>query len=237
MVEFLPGFSASEGTKPGDFLDNEDFSLAFSEVLFNDKKSAIVSRGLESMYDWTTVINIILDSLKNFEDTERSEVLAMEDVKRWLRTYQGWGLLVILLPRNINIKFQRSLREMKENWPQDQEYTEEKCWIAFTQDKQLEDLIPELKIVISDGDGKGRERRINLRFDTARWNLEVKFVAEKLRPIASLVNTAGAVVAQHFDDSEVIKHLEIPVTLRSYVAKMMGDIRWMSSFRKRRWHQ
>jgi len=232
-VEFLPGFTNFVGTKPGDILENDDYRLTFSGVLLNGQKSATVSRGFECCYNWTDIMNIFLDALLHFNDIETSEELSMEELYCWLMCYQGWGLLSTLLPRKQHLEFMRSLREIKENWPEDEEYTEEKCWMMFCEDKQLEDLVPEFEVEINEvhfEEGTGRKKWINLRFVTDQWNLAVKFSVEKKMPDFNLVNIAAAAVSEHLDDKEKIQHLEIPVTLRSPVAKMMKDVRWISSF-------
>jgi len=233
-VEFLPGFSNFRGTKPGAVLQNPVYHLTFSEVLLNGNRSAIVSRGFEGCYDWSDVMSILHDSLIDFEDIETSEELAMEDIKSWFLTYDGWGLLSTLLPRQQHIQFKQTLRNLKQNWSLDQEYNEQDCWELFTQDIDMEDIIPEFEVSIKEGNfgcEAGRQKSINLKFITAKWNFEVKFMAEKQKmEKGNLVSIAARAVASQLEDFDDIDQLEIPRTLIKPVAQMMEDLRWVSTY-------
>ena len=167
-VEFLPGFTNFQGTRPVAVLQNPTYHLTFSQVLLNGnvsasfksfskfklcsgKKSPIVSRGFEGCYDWTDVMNILVDSLENFEDIEASEELAMDDLTCWFLTYDGWGLLSTLLPRQQHIQFKETLRDLKQNWPIEEAYNEENCWEIFYQDIDLDEIIPQFEVNIKEG--------------------------------------------------------------------------------------
>jgi len=233
-VEFLPGFSNFRGTKPGAVLQNPSYHLTFSQVLLNGKRSAIVSRGFEGCYDWSNMMTILLESLDNFEDIETSEELAMEDIKSWFLTYAGWGLLSTLLPRQQHIQFKQTLRDLKQNWPLQQEYNEEDCWELFAQDIDLEEIIPEFQVNIKEGNfgcEAGRRKRITLKFITAKWNFDVKFMAEKQKmEKGNLVSIAARAVAKQLEDFDDIDHLEIPRTLMKPVTQNMEDLRWLSTY-------
>jgi len=231
-VEFLPGFTNFAGTKPGAVLKKEEYLLTFSEVLLNGKKSAIVSRGFESCYDWTDVMNILIDSLEEFENIQRAEEFATEDLYHWLMSYSGWGLLSCLLPRKQHVRLNRKLREIKENWPQHQEYSEEGCWCILFQDSDLEDIIPDFEVTISDGELRGdfgRKKWFDVRF-ISTWNMTVRFGIEKKKCENNLlVNIAAAAVAKQLEDVDHVEDLEIPKTLRSPVTKRWRDFQWVSS--------
>jgi len=232
-VEFLPGFTNFLGSKPGATLENKEYLLTFSGVLLNGKKSAVVSQGFEGCYDWSDVMNILIDALEHFENIESAEEIATEDLTSWLMTYSGWGLLSTLLPRQKHVKFNRMLREIKENWTQyyDGEYFEEGCWAILCQDTDVEDIMPEFEVTICDDDfgGEvGRKKWMDLSF-VSTWNLTVRFSIEKKRCETNLVNIAAAAVGKHIEDADTIEQLEIPVTLRSPLSKMRRDQRWLTS--------
>jgi len=233
-VEFLPGFTNFRGTRPGAVLQNPTYHLTFSQVLLNGKSSPIVSRGFEGCYDWTDVMNILVDSLENFEDIETSEELAMDDLSCWFLTYDGWGLLSTLLPRQQHIDFKQTLRDLKQNWPLNQEYNEEECWELFSQEIDLEQIIPEFEVNIKEGNFEceaGRQKCINLKFITEKWNLEVKFMADKQKmEKGNLVGIAARAVAKQLEDFDDIEDLEIPRTLMKPVAQMMEDLKWVSTY-------
>jgi len=244
-VEFLPGFTNFMGSKPGTVLQNDDYVLTFDGVLLNGKKSAIVSQGFESCYDWSDVMSMLIDSLHKFEDIDGAEEFATEDLTTYLMTYSGWGLLSTLLPRKQHVKFNRKLREIKENWPVNENYSEEACWATlFLQtETSLESIIPEFEVTISEGDfgaDLGRTKWFEIRF-VSTWNLTVKFsVEKKKRWTSSLVNVAAAAVAKNLEDGDHVNvvdqvlKLEIPATLRSPVEKMRRDQRWVASSRSLR---
>jgi len=231
-VEFLPGFTNFTGTKPGAVLEKEEYLLTFSEVLLNGKKSAIVSRGFEGCYDWTDVMNILIDSVDPFEDIGVAEEVATESLYHWLMTYSAWGLLTTLLPRKQHVRFNRKLVEIKENWPQHQEYSEEGCWCILFQDTNLEDFIPEFEVTISDGEfggDFGRKKWFDVRFISS-WNMTVRFGIQKKKCENSLlVNIAAAAVAKQLEDVDHVQHLEIPKTLMSPVTKRWRDFQWVTS--------
>jgi len=233
-VEFLPGFTNFRGTRPGAVLHNSNYKLTFSQVLLNGKRSAIVSRGFEGCYDWTDVMNILIEALENFEDVETSEELAEEDLRSWFLSYEGWGLLSTLLPRQQHIDFKQSLRNLKQNWPLPQKYSEEDCWQLFTEDLDMEAICPNFEIAIKEGNfggEAGRQKWINLKFTTAKWNMEVKFTAEKEKlEKGNLVSLGARAVAKYLEDFDDVDELEIPRTLKRPVMEMMEDLRWVSTY-------
>ena len=119
-MEFLPGFSACSGTKPGFCLENVNYSLTFSQVLCNGDTN-VISRGYQCCYDWAPIMNIIMEALDDFEDLEKVEFMIIEGMKSWFRTYSGWGLLSSLLERKLQAKFLRSLQYLKLHWPLEEE--------------------------------------------------------------------------------------------------------------------
>jgi len=232
-VEFLPGFTNFLGSKPGAVLENKEYVLTFFGVLLNGKKSAIVSQGFESCYDWSDVMNILIEALDQFEDISSAEEVSTLHLTWWLMTYSGWGLLSTLLPRQQHVKFSRMLRQIKQNWTQyyEGEFFEEGCWDILLQDIHLEDIVPQFQVTISHGDfgGQvGRKKWLDLSFISS-WNMSVRFTIEKKRCETNLVNIAAAAVGKHIEDEDTIQQLDIPVTLRSPVTKMRRDQRWLTS--------
>ena len=77
------------------------------------------------------------------------EEFATDVLTCWLtKTYSGWGLLSALIPFRQMFKFCKKLREIKENWPQDEKYSEEGCWAILFKDIDLEDIMPEINVKI-----------------------------------------------------------------------------------------
>lgn len=231
-VEFLPGFTSFKGTKPGTILSSQEYRLTFFGVLLNGEQSAIISRGFECCYDWTAVMNIIIDALKDFEHSGVSEELAMEQLRSWFKTFSAWGLLSTLLPRKQHDYFNECLRQIKEKWPLGKQYSEEACWTLFIEDLDLEAVIPEFDILIYEGDfgvESKRKKWIELQL-VSNWSLSIKFTAEKKKcDRTTLVQTAASAVASQLGDLEDVNMLQIPITLKSPVTKRIRDLKWMSS--------
>jgi len=249
-VEFLPGFTKFRGTSPGGCLEIENcgYTLTFAEVLFDGKRSSlspkmdlgktlralslmtnrssIISHLLENFYNWTYVMDVLLASLENVEDFKTSEEFVVEELESWMFSYSGWGLVSALLPRQQDVYFKQALRVMKQNWPLQEEFSEERCWAIFFEDKDMEAIIPEIEVTIKEGNfgsEAGRQKWINLNFISA--NVEVKFMSVKKQKMekGNLVAIAAAAVAKQLQDVEDIDHLEIPSTLMKHVSQMIED--------------
>jgi len=233
MVDFRPGFSNYRGTRPGFALENNAYHLTFGYALINGKRPR--RPGLfEDCYDWTKVMNILIDSLKNFKDVETSEELAMEDLKSWFLTYDGFGLLISFLPFKQQLEFKQTLRDLKQNWPLPQEHTEVDyaCWELFSKDIDIEAIVPDFEVAIKEVDcgcEAGRKKCINLKFN--KVDFVVKFLAEKKKiEGGNLVAISARAVAAQLEDFDDMDNLEIPRTLMKPVAQMMEDLRWISTF-------
>jgi len=238
-VEFLPGFTGYHpGTIPGTILENDDYILTFKGVLLNGRNSDDVSQlsVFDYCYDWTPVMNIALDSVRDFTNIERSEEMAVNDLASWLMTYPGWGLLSRLLPRPQYVNLKNRLMEIKEHWPERETYSEEGCWdICFTDaETDLVNLMPDISVDISEGDFGGESRRKKwflIHLSTPHWTFTVSFHIQK-RKIwsSSLVDIASASVARSLEVGGVnlVNKLDIPTTLKLPLIEMVRDKTWMT---------
>ena len=237
-IEFLPGFTNFQGTRPGTFIEDKKYRLTFVKcnAMCNDERSTLVSQGFERCYAWDKVMNILLLSLENYQGVENLKV-ARDDLRKWFLTYKGWGLLSALLPRQQHIVSEQALSNIKQNWPMEKEYNEKVCWEVFAQDVDWEAMIPEFEVTIEKGNfgyEAWRKKWMNLRLSADKWQLEAKFVATKHKMgKENLVAIAARAIAKHLENTEDIEDLEIPRDLRKPIAQMMEDIRWSSNQKKR----
>lgn len=227
LIEFMPGFSYLEGTRPGDMLSKNTFQVSLLGVHLNGKQS-LISHGFECCYDWSPVINILLEALKNFEDVETFEDEAREYLNDWFKMYAGWGLLSSLLPQKLQLLFTNVLENIKQAWPSQIEFSEERCWELFSKDKVFEEIIPEFEVFITKNERLDENKIIKIRF-VNKWNLEVRFNVEKILAKKSLVNVSADAIADMLKNVEQVKDLEIPRTLCQVVVNQIKDLRWRRS--------
>jgi len=239
-VEFLPGFTGYHpGTIPGTILENDDYILTFKGVLLNGRNSDDVSQlsVFDYCYDWTPVMNIALDSVRDLITIERSEEMAVNDLASWLMTYPGWGLLSRLLPRQKYVNLKNRLMEIKEHIGES--YSEEDCWNILFTDAGAVHLLRDMRdtdisVDISEGNFGGEARRkkwFDIHFSTSKWTFTVSFHIQK-RKIwsSSLVDIASASVARSLEVGGVnlVNELDIPTTLRLPLIEMVRDQAWMA---------
>ena len=131
-LEFMPGFSFC-GTRPGNKLKRKKFSLSFTGV-FVDGRKTMISKGFECYYDWTLIMNLILDAFedsKALEDLEKIEEDIFKRLVDWFLTYPGWGLMSSLWHSKIQQKFTRLLQLAKRTRDMialGDACTDETCW-------------------------------------------------------------------------------------------------------------
>ena len=235
-VEFLPGFSNIEGTQIGTLFKNASFDLEYIGARYNKRRN-LISRGFESCYDWTDVINILLRSLENFKDAKSFEETVQAELHSWFMTYSGWGLLATLLPKKLQMMYIKTLGSVKRKWPLnfEGECTDEKCWNLVLQ-SSLKDLLPKCEVKVEEVTNAGfdsplsRGRKwVSLIFSN-QWNLEIKCCAEKRKSEVTLVNLAAKTVAECIksnEDIDTVKALEIPFTLMAPIDVEMRALKWI----------
>jgi len=242
MEAFATGFSMSTNTKPGFCLENENYTIQFSEVLCDQTKN-IVSHGFENCYSWREVMELILNATEEVASDNLIDIEeAAEDAMReWLVTFKGWGLLSSILDSKIHRHVVLSLAYTSSNWDEDTggEFSEEKVFdtVKYVYDnmpgKELHGLVPKFGIwfeEIMEG-SKKEERKKNLTlFFNAKWALEVKFTIEKKRVNNSLLDLASEAAVKHIMIEEDIDDLDIPETLFEAVKEKFRDAEWVRSF-------
>jgi len=94
---FATGFGVQGRSKPGFSLQNDYFKLVFDGV-FCEKRKNLVSHGFECFYDWKPVMEMILEATDRYRSMKEVEKNTEGSLKKWLTTYEGWGLLTSILP-------------------------------------------------------------------------------------------------------------------------------------------
>ena len=231
-VEFLPGFSNIEGTQVGMNFKNSSFDLEYTGARYNKRRN-LISKGFESCYDWTDVINILLRSLENFTDPKSFEASVQEELNSWFMTYSGWGLLATLLPKRLQMMYIKTLGSVKRKWPLnfEGECTDEKCWNLVLQ-SSLKDLLPKCEVKVEEVNNEPRRRKwISLIFSN-QWSLEIKFCVEKRKSEVTLVNLASNTVAEYIknnEDIDIVNALEIPFTLKAPIDVALRAFKWIGN--------
>ena len=231
-LDFLSGFSYSHATKLGSKFENSEFEFEFKRAIYNGGEN-VTSLGFETLYDWTNVANILLESLENFQEIKTFESVAQEGLHSWFKTYPAWGLFVPLLPKPLQKMYMKTLRMIKEKWPLS---SEEECWNLVLQNT-LKDLIPDCRVKITEINNlqshfpcTGRKKNLSIEF-SSKYNLEINFTVEKKQMDTNLVNLAAENVVKCIrndekTDTAVVDTLEIPFTLKKSVVDKLQDFKW-----------
>jgi len=244
MEGFASGFKIDGGIN----IENEDFRVTFAGVSCDSRKN-IVSHGFECCYDWSAVMNMILEATKNYDDAivQIEEGVEMR-LRNWLTTFQGWGLLSSILPTERHRYFILGLAYTSANWDESSggPYSAEKIFdtVKFVYDhspgKEIWNLVPTLWGSLEDNYDdalNGNQIEIDLKnadrmksftiWFNAKWLLEVKFLIEKKRNNNNLLDLAAEAVAFQVSNREDLTALEIPPTLHSNLMGKFGDVLWV----------
>ena len=242
MEEFATGFNRASATKPGFTLDNQTFSVTFSEVSCEQTKN-IVSRGYENCYNWEPVMQLILDVVEDYEIENLIDIEAVSEevISEWLISFEGWGLLASILDTSVHRHVLLSLAYTRDNWNEDTggEYSDQKVFDAVKQvysampGKQLFTLLPKFGLYfeeIVDGSKQSERKKELVLFFHAKWDLEVRFIVEKKRVNRSLVNLAAEAVARSILVEQRIVELPVPGTLFPMIRDKFCDAEWVRSY-------
>jgi len=239
---FFTGLSNRRGTKPGFKLDNETFILTFEAVQcenVTDSQRQFVRDRFESCYDWSQVMNIVLECLEYYYDEGDFQIDAEHSVAAWLREYSGWGLLFTLLPMDfqkfllvlyshLNVKYSEE-EIVKTN----EELFEDliSMYESETQGLPLHDLVPKVHANLLNVVGGPREcerkKMLKVVFNSSRFQLIVNFRVEKKRLRRTLVEHCAEIIGRIVDDAE---DLEIPETLKPAVSDKIVDADWIAGY-------
>jgi len=241
MEGFATGFALSGATRPGFSVENDKFKVSFDGVMCNEVKN-IVSHGFESCYDWRPVMSLVLEAAsQDYKVLLDIEERAEERMKRWLATFEGWGLLASILPPLKHRYFILSLAYTSANWDVSTggEHSEEKVFEAVktvfeaVPGKELNTLVPKFGMwfeELSEGGIEDQRKKQFTIFFNAKWVLEVKFVVEKKREVRSLVGLAAEVVVRRLECKEEVEALEVPRTLLPVVRDKFQDAEWVRKY-------
>merc|ERR1712142_334204 len=169
-------------------------------------------------------------------------------LRRWLTTFQGWGLLSSMLPTERHRYFILGLAYTSANWDEHSggPYSAEKIFdtVKFVYDhspgKEIWNLVPGLWGFLEDyNDDTLNENQFEINLKNvdrmknfticfnAKWFLEVKFLIEKKRNNRALLDLAAEAVAFQVNNREDLEVLEIPPTLHSNLKEKFRDALWV----------
>eukprot|EP00091_Calanus_sinicus_P007501 TRINITY_DN18575_c0_g1_i1.p1 TRINITY_DN18575_c0_g1~~TRINITY_DN18575_c0_g1_i1.p1 ORF type:complete len:124 (-),score=19.70 TRINITY_DN18575_c0_g1_i1:81-452(-) len=102
-MSYFSGLSFNQGTKPGFIRNNQKFEACFEGIEcqhVNENQANDVKLKFETCYNWEEIVETILGNLEFFYDASEFEDDLQEELKDWLGSVEGWGLLFTLLPFN-----------------------------------------------------------------------------------------------------------------------------------------
>merc|ERR1712112_789570 len=237
MEGFATGFSVPGKTKPGFGMESDEFKIVFTGVTVDGGKN-LVTKGLETCYDWRDCMGIVLTAAKDYEDLADIEDKTEEVLRRWLKSFRGWGLLSCMVAVEKHRHFLMALLYTWANWQEATGgvRTEQKVFntvkyvYEHIQGKNIGSMVPEFGVWFEELDSRteeGERRKSLTFFFKAQWDLEVGFIVEKKRVNDSLVDLAAEAVAKHLEDVEDVTKLEIPKTLFEPMFVKFKDAEWI----------
>jgi len=243
MEGFATGFNLEGNTKPGFSVENDGFKLTFEGVSCDDRKN-IVSHGFECCYDWSAVMNMIIEATEHYDSMVDVEEKTEKVLRKWLTTFHGWGLLSSMLPTEKHRYFILSLAYASANWNEATggPYSTEKIFdtVKYVYEncpgKEIHHLVPRLgawfeEIIEDEAGTKSNERMKSFTICfNAKWMLDVKFVFEKKRVNRNLLDFAAEAVANQMNIEDDIDNLVIPPTLFDDVYDKFKDVEWVRSY-------
>jgi len=192
---------------------------------------------------------MILEATKDYDNAIVHIEAGVEmQLRNWLTTFQGWGLLSSILPIERYGYFIAGLAYTSANWDESSggPYSAEKIFdtVKFVYDdspgKEIWNLVPTLWGSLEDNYDdalNGNQIEIDLKnadrmksftiWFNAKWLLEVKFLIEKKRNNHNLLDLAAEAVAFQVSNREDLAALEIPPTLHSNLMGKFGDVLWV----------
>lgn len=231
LIENIAELSSSS-TKPGFIINALSYSLTFSEVIFDGRRSSMFTRGFENCYDWTDIMKILLKALNNFENVEKAEDFAEQGLGSWFMTYRGWSLLSMLLPIHQQFEFTRKINQIK----QDLDYkdcTDDEHWDKLLENENILEMIPEFYVTLREGElgeNKERKKQFQVRF-VMDWNLDAVFTVERRKKSSdTLVNCTTKALAQVIGNINYVDFLEIPNTMKTEIKNDIMDLNWISPY-------
>ena len=196
--------------------------------------------GFQSCYNWTEVIKLILDATETAgnDNTVDIEEAAEDTLKRWMTSFQAWGLLSSIVPVASIRHIVLSLAYNSDIWDVDRqgEYTEEKVFNTVKQmldkieGKEIRRSVPKtaswFEEIVTGGQEHERKKKLTLCF-FGKWVLEVKFTVEKLRVNRNLKDLAAETLVRSIYIKEEVENLEIPIELLDTVRSKFRDAEWV----------
>ena len=234
MEAFATGFSVPGKTQPGHGLQTERFKIVFQGVTADGEKN-MVTRALETCYDWTDVMKKVLGATRSYGCLEDIEDKCEEEVRDWLATFNGWGLLHSLLPLPRYRHFLMALLYTSHNWVEAtggpktelKVFNTVKYVYEHIQGKSLGSLVPRLGVWFEEDEELQERRKRLVVMIRAQWTVAATFVVEKKRLNRNLKEFAAEAVARCLWEEEDLLELEVPVSLRPMVRDKYRDVEWV----------
>jgi hypothetical protein len=245
-MEFLTGFNTGAVTKPGFVIEHDNFLIAYKGIMNLGIEANIA---FESCYDWTQVMNILLqmDQFKHFIRSavahsdldlryDTFEYFLTLDIARWLTSFHGWGILWNIIRPDYQEYFSDKLSKVNEEMEKDEDYSTSKVFTDVVEifrkdfEMELDDIMPPINIVINDCEkapGKfiPREKEILIQFGyqiLAVFRIQKKALQEDL----TLLNLAAEVVVNNVEDKTDFEQLSIPLCLVEHLEDKLWDVWW-----------
>jgi len=237
---FATGFSVPGRTTPGFAIRKKAVDVTFEGVHVSGGVN-LVAEGLESFYDWSDIMQIIVSAVEEGGSTDDIEDKVSEELSDWLTTLAGWGLLSTLVPVEKVRHIIAALLYTNANWNEStggprtdlKVFEAVKYVYSHVPGKGVHDVVPRLGVWFQElrPSSKMQERKKRLVvFFKGQWDVQVKFYVEKKRAVKeTLKELAFEAVAKqvwrtkHLDT----KILEVADTLQDGLNTHFHDAQWV----------
>ena len=216
---FFYGLSDENGTKPGFALENETFLLRFEggmkmkKKIQSENQVRFIKGRFEFVHDWKQIMEKILASLEYF-----------------FQLYQNLGDF----HKHCTLRIRAWLSEFQENVVETNlAMFEELADLYEISQSPLSDLVDVevmLEHIVGDPEVCERRKMLRVKFLSQRYRLVANFTLEKKKLRRTLAEHAAGVVARMVNnDTEKVKELKIPPTLKSFVTDQIIDAQFLAT--------
>jgi len=245
MAWSTTGFGFGNPTTPGFWLENTKYKVQFRGMRCDNANFDERSQWF-CVYNWAEVMNVVLGATERVVDyTIDIEEAAEDALRKWMTSFQGWGLWSSIASLVSIEYFVLSHRLVNLNWDVEKhgDYQEEEVFnivrqmyehgVGFEEGMEIEKSVPKIAIwfeeIVTGGEESERKKNLTICI-SGEWDLEVKFVVEKKRVNRNLVELAAETLVRSIYSEDEVKNLEIPRELLETVMCKFRDAEWVRDY-------
>lgn len=234
MEEFLSGFFVEDRLQARTdrySVESETFRLELQAGESSVSTSWPMLRNLlMQCYDWRPVMQVVLAACtaSRWGNPVDIEELAILEIKKWIKSFAGLGLLTCFVPMQPMDAF---IEKFKSS-PADNLSGR---FDDAVNDKESDHwkMIPDIEVWIEEDvhGGDERKKRLTVHFYNGEYQhfVEVKFVIKKKRLVRNLVELATEAICRQVETAGDLEKLPVPASLLEVLHLQFWDLEWVRS--------